>query len=199
MWRRDIRWLALVCAVGLAGCTSDMWTGSKLMPLDPSPVFANDNSSRPSLPDTVARGSVPQNAPQVTGLAADGKPVDTLPVPLTRALLDRGQQRFNIYCAPCHGRAGDGNGMIVRRGFPPPPSYHTDRLRRAPIGHFVDVMTHGFGAMYSYADRVAPPDRWAIAAYIRALQLSQHAPAGELPPDVMQNLRENAGTMGGVR
>jgi mono/diheme cytochrome c family protein len=96
---------------------------------------------------------------------------------LSLALLQRGRQRFHIYCTPCHSELGDGNGMIVRRGFSPPPSYHVDRLRNAPTQHFYDVISHGYGAMYSFADRVAPPDRWAIAAYIRALQLSQHAPA----------------------
>ena len=99
------------------------------------------------------------------------------PPPLSLALLQRGQQRFRIDCTPCHSELGDGHGMIVQRGFPAPPSYHSDRLRQAPTQHFYDVMTHGFGAMYSFAGRVSPRDRWAIAAYIRALQLSQHPPA----------------------
>ncbi len=110
--------------------------------------------------DTVEWGSVPQQPP-----------------PLTLALLQRGQQRFRIDCTPCHSELGDGNGMVVQRGFPSPPSYHIDRLREAPTQHFYDVITNGYGAMYSFAGRVAPPDRWAIAAYIRALQLSQHPPA----------------------
>ena len=101
------------------------------------------------------------------------KLVEAIPQPVTRAMLDRGRERFDIYCAVCHGRTGEGNGMIVQRGFPAPPSYHTDRLRTAPIGHFYDVITNGYGVMYSYAARVEPPDRWAIAAYIRALQLSR--------------------------
>lgn len=99
------------------------------------------------------------------------------PPPVTMALLQRGQERFRIYCTPCHSELGDGHGMIVQRGFPAPPSYHTDRLRGAPTQHFYDVITNGYGAMYSFAGRVAPADRWAIAAYIRALQLSQHPPA----------------------
>ena len=99
------------------------------------------------------------------------------PPPLSLALLQRGQQRFRIACTPCHSELGDANGMVVQRGFPAPPSYHTDRLRQAPTQHFYDVITHGYGAMYSFADRVSPQDRWAIAAYIRALQLSQHPPA----------------------
>lgn len=101
----------------------------------------------------------------------------SIPFPVTREVLDRGQERFDIYCSPCHGRTGDGNGMIVQRGFPQPPSFHLDRLRTAPDGHFYDVITHGFGTMYNYAARVKPTDRWAITAYIRALQLSRNADA----------------------
>jgi mono/diheme cytochrome c family protein len=111
------------------------------------------------------------------------------PPPLTLALLQRGQQRYRIYCTPCHSELGDGNGMVVQRGFPHPPSYDIDRLRHAPTQHFYDVITHGYGAMYSFAGRVAPHDRWAIAAYIRALQLSQRAPAADLPPAQQQALR----------
>lgn len=103
--------------------------------------------------------------------------------PVTLALLERGQNRFRIYCTPCHSELGDGNGMVVQRGFPPPPSYHIDRLRQAPVRHFYDVITNGYGAMYSFAERVQPADRWAIAAYIRALQRSQHATVADLPAD----------------
>jgi mono/diheme cytochrome c family protein len=113
-------------------------------------------------------------------VARDEKPVT--PPPVTLALLERGQQRFDIYCAPCHSRVGDGNGMIVQRGFPHPPSYYSERLRQAPIQHFYDVITHGYGAMYPYADRVAPADRWAIIAYIRALQASMAAKLADVPP-----------------
>jgi mono/diheme cytochrome c family protein len=103
--------------------------------------------------------------------------------PVTLALLQRGQERFRIYCTPCHSELGDGHGMVVQRGFPAPPSYHIDRLREAPVQHFYDVITDGYGAMYSFADRVRPQDRWAIAAYIRALQKSQHATLADVPPD----------------
>jgi mono/diheme cytochrome c family protein len=103
--------------------------------------------------------------------------------PVTLALLERGQERFRIYCTPCHSELGDGNGMIVQRGFPPPPSYHIARLREAPVQHFYDVITNGHGAMYSFANRVQPRDRWAIAAYIRALQRSQHATVADVAPD----------------
>ena len=111
------------------------------------------------------------------------------PPPLTLALLERGQARFRIYCTPCHSELGDGHGMVVQRGFPAPPSYHIERLRAAPVEHFYDVMTHGYGAMYSYANRVQPADRWAIAAYIRALQLSQHATLADVPADQRDKLR----------
>ncbi len=109
------------------------------------------------------------------------KPVQ--PPPVTLALLERGQERFRIYCTPCHSELGDGRGMIVQRGFPAPPSYHIDRLRQAPVQHFYDVITNGYGAMYSYANRVQPADRWAIAAYIRALQRSQNASLSDVPAD----------------
>jgi mono/diheme cytochrome c family protein len=149
-----------------------MQEGSRLKPLEQASIFADDRSSRNFVPGTVARDDVVQAAPL---------PRDTLPMPLTRALLDRGRERFDIYCRPCHGASGDGRGMIVRRGFSPPPSYHTDRLRNAPLSHFYDVITNGYGAMYPYGDRVKGDDRWAVAAYIRALQLSQRAPVAALP------------------
>lgn len=111
------------------------------------------------------------------------------PPKLTLALLQRGQDRFRIYCTPCHSELGDGNGMVVQRGFPHPPSYLEERLIKAPTQHFYDVMTHGYGAMYSFAGRLSPSDRWAVAAYIRALQLSQHAPASDLSPEQRQAMR----------
>jgi mono/diheme cytochrome c family protein len=111
------------------------------------------------------------------------------PPVVTEALMQRGQERFDIYCSPCHGRTGDGRGMIVQRGFPAPPSYHIDRLRQAPVQHFYDVITNGYGAMYSYAQRVAPADRWAIAAYIRALQASEDAKLADVPDDKRSELR----------
>ena len=126
--------------------------------------------------------------PPAGTVARDDAPAPT-PPPVTAALLARGQQRFNIYCAPCHDRVGDGNGMIVQRGFPHPPSYHIDRLRQAPSQHFYDVITNGYGVMYSYADRVEPQDRWAIVAYIRALQLSQNARIDDVPPEHRAELR----------
>jgi mono/diheme cytochrome c family protein len=124
------------------------------------------------------------------GIVANDEPLNPpAPPPVTMALLEHGQQRFDIYCAPCHSRLGDGQGMIVQRGFPAPPSYYIDRLEKAPIQHFYDVVTNGYGPMYSYADRVAPADRWAIIAYIRALQASASASIAQVPPDERQALR----------
>ncbi len=120
-------------------------------------------------------------------VARDEKPAP--PPPVTLALIERGQQRFDIYCAPCHSRVGDGHGMIVQRGFPSPPSYYIERLREAPVQHFYDVITHGYGAMYPYAARVEPADRWAIIAYIRALQASETSQLADVPPDQRQNLQ----------
>lgn len=119
-----------------------------------------------------------------------------VPFPVTRQLLQRGRERFEIYCAPCHSPLGDGDGLVARRGFPHPPSYHDERLRRAPDRHFYEVMSEGYGVMASYADRVAPRDRWAIVAYIRALQLSQHAPVAALPPEVRERLEQAAAEEG---
>ena len=162
----------LFCIPALSGCLQDMWNGSRLKPLETSPVFADQNSSRPLLPDTVARGQAHLDAALYQG-RVNGQLVDSFPFPVTMQTLNRGQQQFTIYCAPCHGVGGEGNGKIVERGFTAPPSYYIPRLRAAPVGHFFDVITNGYGAMYSYNDRVEVNDRWAIAAYIRALQRTQ--------------------------
>jgi mono/diheme cytochrome c family protein len=141
-------------------------------------LFPDDSTMQEPVPGTVWRGELASRA------VLDQRP------PMTMALLDRGQERFNIFCSPCHGRDGDGQGVIVQRGFPPPPSYHTDALRDAPDQHFLDVIQNGYGVMYSYAERVPPPDRWAIVAYIRALQLGQRAVVAELPEDLRRSLQE---------
>jgi mono/diheme cytochrome c family protein len=140
--------------------------------------FADGSSMQQPVPGTVWRGELAERA------VLENRP------PMTTGLLRRGQERFDIYCSPCHGRAGDGRGVIVERGFPAPPSYHTDALRNAPDQHFLDVIQNGYGVMYSYAERVPPADRWAIVAYIRALQLGQRAVVADLPEDVRQQLRE---------
>jgi mono/diheme cytochrome c family protein len=156
-------------------------------PLDPSTVFADGRSARPPVEGTVARGHAQLDEHHDAGTVA-GVAAETLPVPLTQQLLGRGQQRYNIYCSPCHDRLGNGQGMIVRRGFSPPPSLHIERLRQAPVGHFFAVMTHGFGTMPPYSTQVPAHDRWAIAAYIRALQLSQFARLSDLSEDDRQRL-----------
>jgi hypothetical protein len=149
-------------------------------PLEPSTFFADGRSSRPLVEGTVARGSLRLDELLYTG-KVDGELSETLPLPVTHELLERGRERYNIYCTPCHDHVGNGQGMIVQRGLRQPPSFHIERLRAAPIGHFFDVITNGYGAMANYAVEVATADRWAIAAYIRALQLSQHAEVAKLP------------------
>jgi mono/diheme cytochrome c family protein len=164
----------------LAGCRSDMQVMPYQRPLVESDFYADKRSGRPIITGTVARGHLDADTYFHTGKIGNNDG-DYMPFPATAEVLARGQQRFNIYCSPCHGEVGDGNGMIVQRGYKRPPSYHIDRLRRAPIGYFFDVMTNGFGAMPDYAQQVQPADRWAIAAYIRALQLSQHATEADVP------------------
>lgn len=154
----------------------------KILPLAPSQFFDDGRSARPVVPGTIARGHLHADELLYTG-KINGAVADAFPFPMTRKDIERGQERFNIFCAPCHGRLGNGQGMIVQRGFPAPPSYHIDRLRQAPAGHFFDVMTNGFGAMFSYASRVGPEDRWRIVAYIRALQLSQHSTVASVPEE----------------
>ena len=175
------------CLLGLAACQQQMADQPRYKPLAQSSFFGDDRSARPLVPGTVARGYLNADEQFYTGKSG-GEPITTLPVPLTKELLARGQERFNIFCSPCHDRTGNGEGMIVLRGYRPPPSYHIDRLRQAPVGHFFDVMTNGFGAMPDYATQVAPADRWAIAAYIRALQLSQNATLADVPPEERQKL-----------
>ncbi|MEE2658153.1 MAG: cytochrome c [Candidatus Latescibacterota bacterium] len=150
-------------------------------------MFDNGLSNRAPIAGTVARGQLRLDTHYYDGKVG-GELATTLPVAVTRELLERGQERFNIFCSPCHDRTGSGNGMIVQRGLKRPPSYHEDRLREVAIGHFFDVMTNGFGAMYSYASRVPVRDRWAIAAYVRALQLSQRVDYDQLPPEDQRQL-----------
>ena len=173
---------ACLLVVAAAGCRQDMHNQPKAIPLRESVFFKNASSARPLVEGTVARGTLQDDAAFYTGKNGAAE-VDALPFALTAEVLDRGEQRFNIYCTPCHGLSGEGDGMIVRRGYRQPPSYHIDRLRAVPLGHFYDVMTNGFGAMPDYRAQISPRDRWAIAAYVRALQLSQAAPIGSAPPE----------------
>ena len=172
----------------LTGCRRDMFNQPKSNPLRESDFFQDGSASRPIPPHTVARGDLLNDEAFYTGMIGTNL-VTTFPIPITREVLKRGQQRFEINCVPCHGQTGEGNGIIVRRGFPAPPSYHIERLRAAPVGHFFDVMTRGYGVMFSYAKRVTPEDRWAVAAYIRALQLSEDAKLADVPTNEIAKLQ----------
>lgn len=177
-------WILAFVTLGAVGCNTDMWRQPKQEPLDENPFFADGMGDRPLVPGTIPRDHLREDDAYYTGMR-NRKPITELPMPVTLALLKRGQERFKIYCSPCHGQLGDGEGMISHRGFRlvrPPGNYHTERLRNMPIGHFYDVITNGYGAMFSYASRVEPEDRWAIAAYIRVLQLSQHTTAADADP-----------------
>jgi hypothetical protein len=164
----------LVCLLALAGCRNDMHDQPRFKPLAMSDFYADLRSSRAPVEGTVARGDLREDSYFYTGKMG-ANPGDYMPFPVSEEVLARGRERFDIYCAPCHSRVGDGNGMIPQRGYRHPPSYHQDRLRKAPLGYFFDVMTSGFGAMPDYASQIPPRDRWCIVAYIRALQLSQNA------------------------
>ena len=167
---------ALLTALCALSCRQKMSYQPRYDPLEPSDFFANHMAARPRIAGTVARGELLNNPFMETG-KINGVDGDGFPMPVTQQVLDRGEERFNIYCSPCHSRLGDGNGMIPSRGFRHPPSFHTEALRTAKTGHFFDVMTNGFGAMPTYAPQIPVSDRWAIVAYIRALQLSQNQPA----------------------
>jgi len=151
-------------------------------PLEPSVFFADGQSARQLVPGTVARGQLGDDPHLYEGVV-NGAPAKTFPFPITLAVLERGQERYNIYCSPCHARTGKGDGMIVQRGYTPPPSFHIERLRDVPPGHIFNVTTRGLGAMPDYRQQIAPRDRWAIVAYIRALQLSQNARPSDVPPE----------------
>ncbi|MBI2504087.1 MAG: cytochrome c [Candidatus Latescibacteria bacterium] len=165
-----------------------MYNQPRYKALGASSFFADGRSARNPVAGTIAQGQLRLDKHFYEGKADTGL-ATTLPMPLTRELLDRGHQRFDIYCSPCHDRTGRGNGMIVQRGLKRPPSYHQDRLRQAPVGYFFDVMTNGFGVMPSYASRITPQDRWAIAAYVRTLQFSQNASFDQLPAEDQRQLR----------
>jgi len=177
---------ALSC-LALTACRDDMHNQPRYKPLAASEFFADHRSARQPVEGTVARGHLRIDEARYTGKIS-GEDIDQFPIPIAKADIERGQSRFNVYCTPCHGRLGDGNGMVVLRGFRQPPSYYSDKLMRAPVGHFFDVMTNGFGAMPSYASRVEPDDRWRVAAYIRALQLSESAKLSDVPADQRQTL-----------
>jgi mono/diheme cytochrome c family protein len=182
----------VVVSATLAACRQDMHDAPRYEPLEASAFFADGRSARPLVEHTVARGTLREDELLYTGRIG-GELADEFPMPVTAAMMARGRERFNVFCSPCHGRTGMGNGMVVQRGFRAPPSFHEERLRMAPVGHFFDVMTNGFGAMQDYASQLPVADRWAIAAYIRALQLSQRATLADVPPDRRADLDRPAG------
>jgi cytochrome c len=159
----------------------------KERPFRATTFFADHRSARPQVPGTVARGELDLDDHFYRG-KIDGKPAESFPMPITAAVIDRGRERYAIYCALCHGVLGDGDGIVVDRGMRRPPSFHIERLQHAPAGYFFDVMTNGFGAMFDYSDRVKPADRWAITAYIRALQQSQNAKLDDVPDSERERL-----------
>ncbi len=168
------------CGVfALAGCRQDMHNQPKFYPQRGTTLYEDGRSVRPQVENTVARGQLHQDSYFYTGMS-DGKEGATMPFPVTLDVLARGQERYNVYCTPCHSRVGNGAGMIVQRGYAKAGNFHTARLQSAPLGHFFNVITNGYGAMPDYAAQLTPPDRWAVVAYIRALQLSQNAQAGDV-------------------
>jgi mono/diheme cytochrome c family protein len=177
----------LASAAALSSCRQDMHDSPRFRPYRASDLYADGSSARPLVDGTIARGHLDDDELLYTG-KVNGQVSPLFPFPITRADLDRGQDRFNIYCSPCHGRTGEGNGMVVQRGFKKAANYHVDRLRQAPAGYFFGVITNGFGAMPDYKSQIPVEDRWRIIAYVRALQLSQNAPATDVPADERQKL-----------
>ncbi|MGE0444910.1 MAG: cytochrome c [Vicinamibacterales bacterium] len=173
--------LAAACLL-LVACRQDMHDAPRYDPLEASTFFANGAASRLPVANTVARGQLNEDRHLFEGVV-DGRPAEAFPMPVTAAVMARGQERFNVFCSPCHGRTGQGNGMIVQRGFRQPPSFHDQRLVDAPVGYYFDVMTNGFGAMQDYRSQVPAADRWAIAAYIRALQAARRGTIDDVPAE----------------
>jgi hypothetical protein len=176
-------------AVPLLACRQEMYDQPKLTAFQRSSFFDDGRASRPKVPGTVARGELVLDEHLQTG-RIDGELASTFPFPIDRAVLERGRERYGIFCTPCHDASGSGDGMVVRRGMKRPTSFHAERLRAAPPGHFFDVITNGFGAMFDYADRITPRDRWAIVAYVRALQASQSASLVDVPDAERARLEE---------
>lgn len=179
----------IVCFMFVSGCAKqNMKDQSRLKPLETSSLFEDGRSARPLVAGTISREHLRTDEPLYTGKSG-GVLAKEFPFPITRNDLNHGREQFNIYCSPCHGRLGDGAGMVAQRGFRRPPTLHQDRLRDAPVGHFFDVITNGFGVMYDYSDRIPPRERWEIIAYIRALQLSQNATLADVPAEQRQKLK----------
>lgn len=194
--RRLVVATGLACLTVLAGCRQDMHNQPKFVPQRGTDFYADGRSARPQVENTVARSQLHEDAYFYTG-RVNGKEGDGMPFPVTLEVLQRGQERYNIYCTPCHSRVGNGAGMIVQRGYRPAGNFHTPRLMAAPLGHFFGVMTSGYGAMPDYAAQLTPADRWAVVAYIRALQLSQDAKPSDVPSavkvDSLANIAKSEG------
>lgn len=183
---------ALALPLLVAGCRLDMHDQPKMRGMRKSDFFEDGMSVRPIPSGTMARGHFLDDPLLERGVGADGKFVDQFPIPVTREVLARGRQRFDVFCSPCHDRTGSGRGMVVQRGFKQPPSFHQDRLRTQPAGYLYDVASNGFNTMSGYAGQVPVEDRWAIVAWVRVLQYAAHAPAGELAPADLARLAEVA-------
>ena len=200
MRKRIVALSALAVASVLAGCRQDMQDQPKFIPQRGTEFYADGRSVRPQVENTVARGQLRDDTYFYTGMQ-DGKEGNAMPFPVTIDVLERGQERYNIYCTLCHSRVGNGAGMIVQRGYRPAGNFHTPRLMAVPLGHFFSVMTHGYGAMPDYAAQVSPQDRWAIVAYIKALQLSQDAKPADAAPgaqiESLANVAEHEGLTAG--
>ena len=184
-WKLDVgssakRALVITLACFAMACRQDMHDAPRYEPLEASDFFASGGSARTLVANTVPRGYLREDELLYMGKVS-GQFANVFPAPVTAAVMARGQERFNVFCSPCHGRTGLGNGIIVQRGFRAPPSYHEERLVNAPVGYFFDVMTNGFGAMPDYRAQIAPRDRWAVVAYIRALQLANRATTSDVP------------------
>lgn len=187
---------ALASVALLAGCRQDMHNEPKFYPQRGTTFYADGRSARPQVENTVARNQLHADTYFYTGLV-NGKEGDGLPMPVSAELLQRGQEKYNVFCTPCHSRVGNGAGMIVQRGYRPAGNFHTDRLRNAPLGHFYSVIANGYGAMPEYGSQISAEDRWAIVSYIRALQLSQNAKASDIPSGQHpQDLHEIAAQQG---
>jgi Cytochrome C oxidase, cbb3-type, subunit III len=177
--RRSAAWLAVCLAIGASGCRRDMYDQPRYEAYEPSTFFNDGISSRPIIAGTVARDELRADSLYYQG-KIDGKDANVFPFEIDAATLELGRERYMIFCTPCHGRLGDGKGMVARRGFSPPPTFHSEYLRKIEVSHFFNVMSKGYGAMYSYEARIPVRHRWAIAAYIRALQYSQNASPEDL-------------------
>jgi hypothetical protein len=197
--RQIVAGAVLAAVATLSGCRLDMHTQPRLNPLSHSDFYADQRSERPPVEGTVARGQLRDDTYFYTGKIG-GNPGEAMPFPVTKEVLDRGRERYDIFCAPCHSRVGDGNGFIPSRGFArKPPSFHIERLQKAPLGYVYDVITSGFGIMPDYASQIPPRDRWDIVAYVRALQLSQNAsmanvPEGQRVPSAAPKFQGEPGT-----